>query len=109
MENSQINPTAEMDNALSTPCPSPECGCPSCYAEYAEYTIDLTAGFYSSMPYAPGPKPTERSYDLYDVDTGEVRATEFHTADEIASRNNVLRTNGESYRWVPTPDHTEED
>ncbi len=59
MENSQINPTAEMDNALSALCPSEECDCPSCRAHADYEPIDLTEGFYSSRPYEPGLKPTE--------------------------------------------------
>ena len=43
------------------------------------------------------------SYDLYNTDTEQVEATEFHTADEIARRNHILRTNGEPQRWIATP------
>ena len=43
------------------------------------------------------------SYDLYNTDTEQVEATEFLTADEIARRIHVLRTNGEPQRWVATP------
>ena len=42
------------------------------------------------------------SYDLYNTDTELVEATERLTADEVARRNHVLRTNGEPQRWVAT-------
>jgi hypothetical protein len=43
------------------------------------------------------------SYDLYNIDTEEVEATEYLTPDEVDDRNDILRTNGEPQRWVATP------
>ena len=43
------------------------------------------------------------SYDLYNIETELVEATERRTADDVARSNKIFRANGEPYRWVATP------
>lgn len=42
MENSMIQPTKEMDEALSVQCPSSDCNCPSCMADWARDDAAIT-------------------------------------------------------------------
>jgi hypothetical protein len=40
-------------------------------------------------------------YELFNTQTEEVEATEFMTSQEAKTRNDYLRSYGESQRWIP--------
>ncbi len=42
------------------------------------------------------------SYDLYNIDTEQIEATEYKTASEVEAANKQLRANGEPQRWIAT-------